>query len=352
MRAVIKPRPGPGLELVEVPNPRVGQSDVLIKVQAASICGSDIPIYNWDDAWVRETIKPGQIIGHEFCGTVIDIGKEVYEIFVGDFVTAEGHLNCGRCFHCQIGEAHLCPTLKLIGFDYPGAFAEYISVPKSNVIRLQNLPMAIAAIQDSFGNAVHAAMRTQLASATVLITGCGPLGLMIIALAKFAGAHRVYAIDTSQYRLNLAMKMGTDIAMNPNEVDFEELIRQETVSQSGVDVLFEMSGAPQAISQGFKLIRNGGQAILMGLPKEPVSFDLSNDLIVKGITVHGLCGRLMYKTWHQTQKFLEVQADGTRPIDLLPLITHRLTIDDFEQGIALMKARQCGKIILLIDQAQ
>lgn len=345
MKAIVKPRRGVGLQVAEVPVPTLGVREVLVQVKAASICGSDIPIYDWNDPWVRSTIQPGQIIGHEFCGIVVDRGEHVHEVAIGDFVTAESHLNCGRCPRCRNGEGHICPNLKLIGFDRPGAFAEYIAVPASNVIHLKNLPLVIASVQDAFGNAVHATNKIPLTNNTVLVTGCGPIGLMAIALAKLSGARRIFATEISEYRLNLAVKMGVDFAMNPREDDISTLIRQETGEDAGVDVLLEMSGNSGALKQGFRMLRNGGQAVLLGLPKEPIEFDFANDVITRSISVHGIVGRIMFKTWDQAEKLL-----GSSQASLTSIITHRFLIDEFEKGIELMHSGKCGKVILFMDE--
>ena len=349
MKAVVKPNRAPGLELARVPISTIGVQDVLVKVRAASICGSDIPIYQWDDPWVRNTIQPGLIVGHEFCGVVVERGEQVHEIAVGDFVTAEGHLNCGTCMHCRNGEAHICPNLRLLGFERPGAFAEYVAVPASNIIRLDNLPLIVAATLDAFGNAVHAAMKVPLTNTTILVTGCGPLGLMVITLAKFSGASRIFATDMSQYRLDLAIKMGADIGLNPTDDDVEALIMEETIANSGVDVLLEMSGSPEALKQGFEVLRPGGQAVLMGLSKQPILFDFANDIVAKGITVHGLVGRIMYKTWNQVQRLLD-PAHSSRTVNLLPIITHRFMIEEFEKAMDLMLSGKCGKAVLFMDE--
>lgn len=350
MKAVAKPDRGPGLKLVQAPIPEIGAHDVLIKVKAASICGSDIPIYKWDDPWVRDTVKPGLIIGHEFCGVVAGCGEQVSELRMGDFVTAEGHLNCGICNHCRSGEAHICPNLKLLGFERHGAFAEYVVVPAPNVIRLSNLPLIVAALLDAFGNAVHAVGKISLANAAVLVTGCGPIGLMVVALCRVYGARRILATDISRYRLDLAGRLGADVVLNPVEDDVESLVKEETSADSGVDVLLEMSGSPEAINQGFRVLRPGGQAVLMGLPKEPVLFDFANDVIAKGITTHGIVGRIMYKTWIEGQKLLSSKSNfGVG--NLLPIITHRFMIDDFEKAMELVCAKECGKAILFMDEA-
>jgi len=349
MRAVIKPGEGPGVQLARVPTPTIGTTDVLIKVKAASICGSDIPIYDWDDPWTRATVQPGQIIGHEFCGEVIERGEQVDIVSVGDLVAVEGHLNCGACTQCRNGEGNVCPNVKLLGFERPGAFAEYIAVPARNVIPLSRLPLSVAAILDPFGCAVHSVTKVPLVNNTILITGCGPIGLMTITLAKILGTRRIFATEVSQYRLDLATKIGADLALNPHSDDVETIVKKETAIDSGVDVLFEMSGNPEAIKLGFKVLRPGGQAILLGLPKEPVLFDFANELVSKSITVHGIIGRNIYKTWVQVQKFLD-PACSTKSINLMPIITHHFLIDDFEKAMDLVRSRRCGKVILYMEE--
>lgn len=349
MKAVIKPISGKGLKLTQVVTPTVGVRDVLIKVKAASICGSDIPIYNWDDPWVRETIQPGLIVGHEFCGVVVKCGEQVHQVAVGDFVTAEGHLNCGICTHCRSGQAHICPNLKLLGFERPGAFAEYVAIPESNVIRLKSLPLVFAAILDAFGNAVNATMKVPLTNAVVLVTGCGPLGLMVIMLAKLSGARQVFATDVSKYRLELADRIGADFTLNPTKEHVEAFIMKETLTYAGVDILIEMSGSPEALKQGFKVLRPGGQAVLMGLAKRPILFDFASDIVAKDITVYGTVGRIMYKTWNQVQRFLD-PSYNSRHVNLAPMITHRFMIDEFKKAFDLMVLGKCGKIILFIDE--
>lgn len=344
MRAIVKARRGPGFELAEVPEPRVGATEVLVKVSAASICGSDVAAYDWDDPWVQRIVQPGQIVGHEFCGVVVELGEHVERIRVGDFVTAEGHLNCGECPRCASGEGHVCPNLKLLGFDAPGAFAEFVAVPESQVVRLPRLPETIGAIQDSFGNAVHAATKVSLTNSFVLITGCGPIGLMTIGLAKLSGARRIVATDLSVERLRLAKTMGAHWALNPRTDDVEALVLSQSRPETGADILLEMSGSPDAITQGFRLLRSAGVAVLLGMAARPVFFDFANDMIAKGITAHGVCGRLMNKTWDQAFGILE--SGG---IDLSLVITHRLALEDFIKGIDLMKRGLCGKVILFPD---
>lgn len=349
MKAVIKPDQGYGLELTQVPVPAIGLNDVLIKVKAASICGSDLPVYEWNDPWVQTSVKPGTIIGHEFCGTIVEVGNGVSNLTIGDFVSAEGHVNCGRCSHCRSGEAHICPNLKLVGFERHGAFAEYIAVPAANVIRLAALPLAIGAILDPFGNAVHAVSKVKLSGLTVLVTGCGPLGLMTIALARFAGARFILATDVSDYRLKLAQEMGADSVLNVGTDDVGAAIVSETSAKSGFDVLFEMSGFAEALVQGFGQLRPGGQAVLMGLPKEPLEFDFANALIAKGITVHGVVGRLMYKTWEQALELLYTPRTY-QALNLERIVTHRFMIEAYDEAFNLALSGQAGKVTFFFDE--
>ena len=284
----------------------------------------------------------------KFCGTVVDLGEGVHDIAVGSFVTAEGHLSCNNCAHCQRGEAHVCPNLKLLGFEHPGAFAEYVAIPASNVIRLPSLPLIIAAILDPFGNAVHATTRISLTNQSVLVTGCGPLGLMAIALSKHAGARRIIATDISDYRLELAQQMGADLILNASSAHWVDVVREKCHADHGVDVHIEMSGDPQALTDGFGTVRPGGNVILMGLPKNPVLFDFANLFIAKGITAHGLVGRRMYGTWDHVMRLLDSSANP-RPIDLRTIVTHRLMLEDYEEAFKLIGSGHCGKVALFTD---
>ncbi len=345
MRAVI--RGEVGLEISEVPLPIPQSDEVLIKVLASAICGSDLPIYNWDDPWTREVVKPGQIIGHEFCGEVIEVGSNVEKISCGDFVTAEGHIFCGECFQCRTGLAHICSNIKLVGFDFPGSFAEYICIPARNIIKLPNLPKLVAAIQDPLGNAVHAISKVNITGRTVLVTGCGPIGLICISLAKLAGANKIYATDISDYRLARALKVGATLAFNPNKCSVCEKILDETAMTRGVDVSFEMSGAPSAIQLCFDAVRPGGEVVLLGLPKKPMLFDFSNSLIAKGILIHGVIGREVFQTWFQSQ-----QLQGSQALldDLASMVTHAYPLEEYFRGFELMNKGECGKVVLLPGQ--
>jgi len=340
MKAVVKTTAGPGAELTTVDIPTPGAKDVLVKVKATSICGTDLHIYRWDP-WAASRIKPPLIFGHELAGEVVEVGQEVTSIDVGDFVSAETHIVCGVCHQCRSGQRHVCQNVSIIGVDRPGCFAEYVVVPECNV--WQNppeMPPEVASVQEPFGNAVHTALSTELVAKSVLITGCGPIGLMAIAIAKAAGAEQVFATEVVPYRIQLAQAAGADLVLNPKDTNVSAEITARTAG-TGVDVLLEMSGNPSAIREGFAVLRYGGYAALLGIPPQPMELDLANTLIFKGATVYGVTGRLIWKTWYQTKALL-----GSGAVDLQPIITHRFPLEDFEQGMALMDTGQCGKVVL------
>jgi threonine 3-dehydrogenase len=340
MKAVVKSSPGPGAELTTVDVPRPGPAEVLVKVTATSICGTDLHIFQWDP-WAASRVKPPLIFGHEFAGEIVELGSSVTSVQVGDFVSAETHIVCGVCPQCRLGQQHICQDLSIIGVDRQGCFADYIVVPAGNVWpNPPDMPAEVASVQEPFGNAVHTALSSELVAKTVLITGCGPIGLMAIAIAKAAGAERVIATEVMPYRIELARTMGADLVLNPQDTDVAAAITTYT-SGSGVDVLLEMSGNPSAIREGFAVLRCGGYAALLGIPAEPLEIDLANDLIFKGATVYGVTGRLLWKTWYQTKALL-----GSGAVNLQPIITHRFPLEEFQQGMALMKAGQCGKVVL------
>jgi threonine 3-dehydrogenase len=341
MRAVVKARPTPGAEMEMVDIPQVGPREVLVRVKATSICGTDLHIYNWDP-WARSRIKPPMVIGHEFAGEIVELGDGVATLELGDYVSAETHIVCNICYQCRTGEAHICEDVSIIGVDRPGSFAEYVSIPEENAwLNPPDMPPEVASIQEPFGNAVHTALSTELAGKTVLITGCGPIGLMAIGIAKAAGAAAVYATEVVPYRLELASRIAVDLLLNPSEVDVVGQIMTAT-SGLGVDVLLEMSGNPSAIHEGFAVLRSGGYAALLGLLPKPMELDLNNEIIFKGATVYGVAGRQIWQTWYQTRALLNSGA-----VDVGPIITHRLPLEDFEQGLKLMSTGQCGKVVLL-----
>ena len=343
MQAVVKTEAGPGMTLVEREIPRPGPREVLIRVQATSICGTDVHIYNWDP-WSQGRIKPPIIVGHEFAGEIVERGSAVRddEPQVGDFVSAESHIVCGVCQQCRLGNAHVCQNTRIIGVDVDGCYAEYVAIPVDNAWKNPaDMPLAVASLQENFGNAVHTVSAADVRAKTVLVTGCGPAGLMSIPVARAFGAEVIVVTDLSPYRLDLARKLGADVALNPREDDVETLA-QDAVLNKGFDVLFEMSGAPPALVQGFRLLKPGAEAALLGLmPNTLRDFDLNNLVIMKGITVHGIAGRRLWETWYQMRALL---ASGA--VDLAPLITHEFPLSHWEDAIQTMASGESGKIVL------
>ena len=340
MKTLRKMQPGRGLSLETAPVPAIGPGDVLVRVKAASICGTDLHIYGWD-RWSQGRIKPPVTLGHEFCGVVERAGEEVSSVKPGDFVSAEMHVNCGHCHQCRLGQAHVCQNLHIIGIDWDGAFAEFVKIPASNIWKLDPaIPEHYAAILDPLGNAVHAVLAGPIAGQTVLVTGCGPIGLMAIAVAKACGSATVFATEVNEYRRAMAAKMGADVVLNPAAEDAVARILAETAG-TGVDALLEMSGHPAAIQQGFKALRAGGRASLLGIPTEPVTLDLVNDVIFKGATVQGIYGRRMYDTWMQMTALLKAGR-----VNLDPLFGERVTLEQFESAFSKLQSGHAGKILL------
>jgi threonine 3-dehydrogenase len=340
MKALRKMQAAKGLQMDTVAVPSIGPADVLVRVKTASICGTDLHIYGWD-RWSQGRIKPPLTLGHEFCGTVERVGDEVRAVKPGDFVSAEMHLNCGHCRQCRLGQAHICQNLRIIGIDQDGAFAEFVKIPASNIWKLDAaIPEHYGAILDPLGNAVHTALAGPIAGQTVLVTGCGPIGLMSIAVAKACGSSTVFATETNEKRRTMAKKMGADVVLNPVAEDAVAKILAET-NGSGVDALLEMSGNPTAIQQGFKALRAGGRASLLGIPTENVPLDLVNDVIFKGATVQGIYGRRMYETWVEMTALLKAGR-----LNLEPLFGERASLDKFENAFTLLQGGLAGKVLL------
>src|SRR5712671_5559294 len=343
MKALRKVRPERGAQLESVPVPSIGPNEVLVRVRAASICGTDLHIYGWD-RWSQSRIKPPLTFGHEFCGVVERVGEEVSAVAPGEFVSAEMHVNCGHCHQCRVGEAHICQNLRIIGIDQDGCFAEFVRIPATNIWKIDPaIPEHYAAILDPLGNAVHAVLAGPVAGQTVLVTGCGPIGLMAIAVAKACGSSTVFATETNEKRRAMAKKMGADVVLNPAAEDAVVKILAET-DGTGVDALLEMSGNPMAIQQGFKALRAGGRASLLGIPTESVPLDLVNDVIFKGATVQGIYGRRMYETWVQMAALLKAGK-----LNLEPLFGERTPMEKFENAFALLQGGLAGKILMYPD---
>src|SRR5271165_5142584 len=340
MKALRKTHAGKGLQIENARVPTIGPTEVLVRVRAASICGTDLHIYGWD-RWSQGRIKPPVTLGHEFCGVVEEIGEEVSAVKAGDFVSAEMHVNCGYCLQCRLGEAHICQNLKIIGIDLDGAFAEFVKIPATNIWKLDSaIPEHYGAILDPLGNAVHTVLAGAIAGQTALVTGCGPIGLMSIAVAKACGSSAIFATETNEHRRKLAKQMGANLVLNPLAEDPVKRILEAT-GGTGVDVLLEMSGHPAAIQQGFKALRAGGRASLLGIPTENVPLDLVEDVIFKGATVQGIYGRRMYETWVQMTALLKAGH-----VNLEPLFGERLELDNFEAAFAKLQSGLAGKILM------
>src|SRR5256714_1270826 len=340
MKALRKMQPARGLSFENASVPAIGATDVLVRVKTASICGTDLHIYGWD-RWSQGRIKPPVTLGHEFCGVVERVGEEVIAVKPGDLVSAEMHLNCGHCQQCRLGQAHICQNLRIIGIDQDGAFAEFVKIPASNIWKLApGIPEHYGAILDPLGNAVHTVLAGAIAGQTVLVTGCGPIGLMAIAVAKACGSSTVFATETNDKRRAMAKKMGADVVLNPAAEDAVAKILAET-NGTGVDALLEMSGNPTAIQQGFKVLRAGGRASVLGIPTAKGALELVNDVIFKGATVQGIYGRRMYETWVQMTALLRAGR-----LKLEPLFGERAALDKFESAFTLLQSGLAGKILL------
>jgi threonine 3-dehydrogenase len=342
MKAISKLSREPGLVVTDVPKPECGPADVLIRVKHAGLCGTDIHIADWD-AWAQSRVKPPLVLGHEFAGEIVEVGDQVTAFQPGELVNAEGHIICGHCRQCRMGDGHICRNTRIIGVDRDGAFTDYISMPATNVMPLNGIPTSVGAIMDPLGNAFHTVLSTEISGNSVLVIGCGPIGCWAVGIAKAAGAKLVIASDVQERRLGLAKTMGADVVLNPTEVDLEAEITKITDGE-GMDVVCEMSGHPTALTQAFRAARLGGQVQLLGLPSGEVGIDLSNDVIFKGLSLYGVIGRRMYETWHKMQSFL---SSGL--LDPTPVITHTFKLDEIEEALEAIRSGEAGKVILEIE---
>ena len=337
MKALVKESAGPGFKLKDVPVPKIRDDEVLIRVKRAGVCGTDVHIHEWDD-WARGRCKPPFVVGHEFAGEVVEVGKLVMDVAVGDRVTAEGHIVDGRCPLCRTGNGHVCPHTRIIGVDRDGCFAEFIAMPATNVWHLDdNISFDVGGIHDPMGNAFHTALTADIPGSTVLVTGCGPIGLFAIGICRAAGASRVIATDVNERRLELARTMGANDAVRPEAA--ERVVRAAT-GELGVDVVLEMSGVPSAVHQAFALVRVGGRVQMLGIPAKPMELNLATEIIFKGITIYGVVGRKMYETWIEMTQFLRSGKFDPRPV-----ITHRYPLEAFDEAIAAIKGGEAGKVI-------
>ncbi len=341
MKALVKQSAGPGFVLKNVREPSIREDEVLIRVRRAGVCGTDVHIYEWD-AWAQGRVRPPIVVGHEFAGEVVRVGRLVTDVREGDRVTAEGHIVDGRCLLCRTGNAHVCPHTKIIGVDRDGCFAEYIAMPATNVWHLDDsTSFDIGGIHDPMGNAFHTALTADIPGASVLVTGCGPIGLFAIGICKAAGASRIIATDINETRMALARRMGAHDVVRPERA--AEVVRRET-DGLGVDVVLEMSGVPSAIHQAFELVRVGGRVQMLGIPATALEVNFATEVIFRGITIYGVVGRRMYDTWHQMTRFLR-----SGMFDPAPVITHRFPLEGADEAIRAIKSGEAGKVIFEVS---
>jgi threonine 3-dehydrogenase len=338
MKALVKSRPEPGLWLEDVPLPEIGINDVLIKVQRAAICGTDVHIYNWD-AWAQKTIPVPMAVGHEFVGEVVEVGSNVADFRPGMLVGGEGHVVCGRCRNCLAGRRHLCARTQGIGVNRPGAFAEYIALPMTNVWHhAESIDRDIACIFDPFGNAVHTALFFKVLGEDVLITGAGPIGIMAAAVVRHAGARYVVITDVNPYRLELARKMGVTLAVDVRDTRLAD-VQKRLGMREGFDVGLEMSGNASAFREMLANMCHGARIAMLGIPSGEIAIDW-NTVIFNMLTIKGIYGREMYETWYMMTVMLE------SGLDIRPVITHRFSFGDYEKAFEVMRSGNSGKVIL------
>ncbi len=342
MKALVKAKSEPGIWMEDVPKPECGADDVLVKIHKTAICGTDIHIYTWDD-WAQATIPVPMVVGHEFYGEIVELGREVKNLKVGQRVSGEGHVTCGVCRNCRAGRQHLCRSTLGIGVNRQGCFAEYLALPASNVWPLpDDITGDQAAILDPFGNATHCALSFSVVGEDVLITGAGPIGAMAVAIAKHAGARHVVITDVNDYRLDLARQMGASRAINVKYDTIQDTMDELGMTE-GFDIGFEMSGNPMALNSMVETMNHGGKIALLGIPPQETLIDW-NHVIFKGLVIKGIYGREMYETWY---KMITMLQTG---LDLAPVITHHFPVDEFEHGFQMMASGQSGKVILDWDK--
>ncbi len=339
MKALLKTKPGPGAAYQETPDLSIRPDELLIKVHRASICGSDLPIYNWN-SWAPQRFKTPSTFGHEFCGTVAEVGASAHDFKKGDFISVESHIFCGVCYQCQNGQRHVCREMKIIGVDGAGGFGQYAAVPARCAWKHSDDALRdLGSLFEPFGNAVYSVLVEPVAAKSVLVMGCGPQGLFSIAVAKASGAERIVAVDGSRYRAELALKMGATTVVTPDEDPI-----QVGKVKDGYDVVCEMSGAQAAITAAFRCVRSGGRITAFGIPSKKIELDWANDLVFKGIRVHGIVGREIFETWYKADHLLRSGA-----VDLRAAVTHTFPISEYAAGFSVMNSpeKNCGKVIFV-----
>lgn len=341
MKALLKKTPAPGASYEDIGELRIQADELLIKIHRASICGSDMPIYGWN-SWAPERFKTPGTFGHEFCGDVVEVGAGARDFAPGDFVSVESHIFCGLCYQCRNAQRHVCREMKIIGVDGPGGFGEYAAVPARCAWKHKDRALRdLGSLFEPFGNAVYSVLIEPVSTRSVLVMGCGPQGLFSIAVAKASGASPIVAVEGSAYRAELARRMGASAVVEPGNLD--SVLKAGKVND-GYDVVCEMSGAPSAISLAFKAVRSGGRISAFGLPATKVEIDWANDLIFKGVRVHGIVGREIFETWYKADRLLRSGA-----VDLGPVVTHTFPLKDYEAGFAAMASpdKRCGKVLFV-----
>ncbi|MFC3076339.1 L-threonine 3-dehydrogenase [Shinella pollutisoli] len=338
MRALVKAKPEPGLWMETVPVPEPGPNDVLIRVKKSAICGTDVHIWNWDH-WAEKTIPVPMVVGHEFVGEIAETGSAVTRYHVGERVSGEGHIVCGKCRNCRAGRGHLCRNTLGVGVNRPGSFAEFVCIPEANVVPIpDDVPDEVAAIFDPFGNAVHTALSFDLVGEDVLVTGAGPIGIMGAMVARRSGARKVVITDINPVRLELARRVGIDHVVDASKEDLRAVMREIGMTE-GFDVGLEMSGAPPAFRSMIDAMNNGGKIAILGIAPDGFGIDW-NKVIFKMLTLKGIYGREMFETWYKMIAFVQ------GGLDLSPIITHRIGIDDFRDGFAAMRSGNSGKVVM------
>ncbi len=344
MVAVRKMEKAPGLKLTNTEIPKVGPTDVLLKVRACSICGTDVHIHDWTHPWNTRVNVP-RTLGHEFAGDVVEIGKDVKSISVGDYVSAESHISCYNCYNCNTGNPHICRNLKSLGIDVDGGYAQYVSIPEKNAWKNhEGMPPEVAALQEPMGNAVYTVSEGNVFGKTVAIFGAGPVGLMATNIAKASGASKIIVVDINEARLGIAKKMGADVTVNSGKEDSIKVIKDLT-NGLGSDVFLEMSGAQAAITQGLKALRSGGRAVLLGLPSKDISVDWSSDIVLKLISMQAIYGRKV-ETWHQMAGLMK-----SKLVDVTPVITHRFKLEEFDKAFEAIKSGGAAKVVMFPPKA-
>ncbi len=344
MLAAVKARAAAGAtDVKRVPVPKIGPTEALVRVKIASICGTDLHIFDWDE-WSQHRIRPPLIQGHEMAGEVERVGGEVTSVAKGDYVSFECHIACGTCYECRTGQAHVCRNLRIMGIDRDGAFAEYVAVPASNLVKNDPaLPLEVATIQDPLGNATQVVMNADVPGKSIAIFGLGPIGLMAVALSKALSAAQVIAVEyRNEYRKKLAKKLGADVVLESDAKTVDRIL--DLTAGDGVNDVLEFSGAPPALAQALKVVRPGGGLHLLGLYSNSVTLNLSDDVIMRGVTLYGITGRRMFQTWYQMGGILK-----SGNLDLRPLVTHRFRLADYEKALEVVRSRECGKVVFDVE---